>query len=52
MAFFGSFFAAAPSGYGALGGLLVAMLWMNIVSKLLFFGAEVCKVVAAQGGRS
>jgi membrane protein len=49
LAFFGGFFGDV-SGYGALGGVLVAMLWMNIVSKLLFFGAEVCKVVATQGG--
>jgi membrane protein len=32
--------------YGALGGVLAAMLWMNIVSQTLFFGAELCKVVA------
>jgi len=26
------------------------MLWMNIVSKVLFFGAELCKVVVANDG--
>jgi membrane protein len=34
------------SAYGAVGGLLVVMLWMKSVSQLLFFGAELCKVVA------
>jgi len=29
-----------------LGGLLVIMLWMDIVSQLPFFGAELSKVVA------
>jgi membrane protein len=32
--------------YGAIGGLLVVMLWMNFVSQVLFYGAEICKVVA------
>jgi membrane protein len=31
--------------YGAVGGLLMLMLWMNSVSQVLFFGAELCKVV-------
>jgi membrane protein len=39
-----------PSAYGALGGLLAVMLWMNVVSQMLFFGAELCKVVATRGG--
>jgi membrane protein len=34
-----------PTAYGAMGGLLMAMLWANTVSQLLFFGAELCKVV-------
>lgn len=40
--------ATADTGtpYGALGGLLVVMVWMNVVSKVLFFGAELCKVIA------
>jgi membrane protein len=33
--------------YGALGGVLILMLWMYIVSKALFFGAELCKVAAS-----
>ncbi|HEY8521524.1 MAG TPA: YihY/virulence factor BrkB family protein [Gammaproteobacteria bacterium] len=39
----------ASSVAGALGSLLAAMLWLNAVSQLLFFGAEVCKVSAARG---
>lgn len=35
--------------YGALGGLLVAMIWMNVVAQMLFVGAELCKVVAQRG---
>jgi membrane protein len=31
--------------YGALGALLMFMLWMKAVSEVLFFGAELCKVV-------
>jgi membrane protein len=34
------------SAYGAIGGLLVVMVWMKFVSQVLFYGAEVCKVVA------
>ena len=30
--------------YGAVGALLVVMFWMNAMSQLLFYGAEVCKV--------
>ena len=33
------------SPYGAIGALLVVMLWMNVMSQVLFYGAEVCKVV-------
>jgi membrane protein len=43
---YGVFFGSDTSAYGALGGLLVIMLWMNVVSQLLFFGAELCKVIA------
>lgn len=32
--------------YGALGGLLIGMLWMKVIAQVLFFGAEVCKVVS------
>jgi membrane protein len=33
------------SPYGAIGALLAVMLWMNFVSQVLFYGAELCKVV-------
>jgi uncharacterized BrkB/YihY/UPF0761 family membrane protein len=26
--------------------VLAVVLWMNVVSQVLFFGAELCKVVA------
>jgi membrane protein len=32
------------SAYGALGGLLAGLLWIKLVSQILFFGAELCKV--------
>jgi membrane protein len=43
---YGAFFGRNLSTYGAIGGLLVIMLWMNAMSQVLFFGAELCKVVA------
>jgi membrane protein len=42
----------SQSAYGALGGVLAVMLWMNVVSQTLFFGAELCKVVATRGTHS
>ncbi|HEX7086174.1 MAG TPA: YihY/virulence factor BrkB family protein [Vicinamibacterales bacterium] len=44
----GALLGHEPSATGALGSVLVAMLWINLVSQLLFFGAEVSKVVARQ----
>jgi membrane protein len=32
--------------YGVIGGILLLMLWMNLVTKVLFFGAELCKVAS------
>lgn len=32
------------SAYGAIGGILMVMLWMHAISKMLFFGAELSKV--------
>lgn len=50
------FFGDSRSAYGALGAMLAFMLWLNIVSQVLFFGAELSKVVATPaprgGGRS
>lgn len=39
----------SPLGGAAIGGVLMVMLWKNVISKVLFFGAEVCKVVATSG---
>lgn len=41
----------AKSAYGAVGGVLVIMLWMHVVGKVLFFGAELCKVSASARNR-
>jgi membrane protein len=46
LALSGTFFGTNLSAYGAVGTLLAAMLWINIVSQCLFFGAELCKVLA------
>jgi len=46
LALYGFFFEKNPNAYGAIGGLLAVLLWMNIVSQVLFFGGELCKVVA------
>jgi membrane protein len=45
LALYSRYLANSLSAYGALGAVLVIMLWMNIVSQVLFFGAELCKVV-------
>jgi len=44
LALTGVFFGANFSAYSALGGVLAVMLWMSIVSQVLFYGAELCKV--------
>jgi membrane protein len=41
-------FGARLSAYGAIGALLIAMLWMNVISQCLFYGAELCKVIATR----
>jgi len=45
---YGVLFGDGKNAYGALGALLVFMLWLNVVSQVLFFGAELCKVMASQ----
>lgn len=45
-------FGSTHGAYGAIGALLVAMLLMNVMSQLLFFGGELCKVVAAQSSET
>ena len=49
LALYGAHFGGI-SASGAIGGLLVIMIWMNTVSQVLFDGAELCKVVARRDG--
>lgn len=44
LALYGALIGRNLSAYGAIGGVLVIMLWMNLVAQGLFFGAELCKV--------
>lgn len=46
LALYGVFVGSSFSAYGAIGGVLIIMLWMNVVSQVLFYGAELCKVVS------
>ena len=48
LALYGVWFSDSRSTYGALGGVLAVMLWMYVVSQVLFFGAELCKVGATR----
>lgn len=41
---YAAYAAEGLSAYGAIGGVLIIMLWMQAVSQVLFFGAELCKV--------
>jgi membrane protein len=43
---YGVFFPSHFGALGAVGGLLLVMLWMNVVSQILFYGAELCKVMS------
>jgi len=43
---YGIFVAENFGAWGAIGGLLMIMLWMYVVSQILFYGAELCKVMA------
>jgi membrane protein len=45
---YGIFVADSFGAWGAIGGLLMIMLWMYVVSQILFYGAEVCKVMASR----
>jgi len=51
LSLYGFFFEKNPNAYGAIGALLAVLLWMKAVSQVLFFGGELCKVVA-NGSRS
>jgi membrane protein len=41
---YGSYAGKTLGAYGAIGGLLILMLWISVTSQMLFFGAELCKV--------
>jgi membrane protein len=44
VAVYAGYAASRWSAYGAVGGILMVMLWMHAMSKVLFFGAELSKV--------
>ena len=46
LSLYGAFFGSSHGAYGVVGGILAVMLLMNIISQVLFYGAELCKVVA------
>lgn len=50
LSLYAAYFGDHLSAYGALGALLALMLWLNLISKVLFFGAELSKVVASRAG--
>jgi membrane protein len=50
LALYGALLGSRRSAYGAIGGVLAVMLWMNVVSQMLFLGAELCKVVSTRAG--
>lgn len=44
LALYGALVGRNLSVYGAVGSVLVVMLWLNLVAQGLFLGAELCKV--------
>ncbi len=47
LALVGAYFGRL-SAPGVIGALLAFTLWLNLVTQMLFFGAELCKVVASR----
>lgn len=47
LALYGAYFGGLNVP-GALGALLAIMVWLNLVSQFVFYGAELCKVVASR----
>ncbi|HEY1304113.1 MAG TPA: YihY/virulence factor BrkB family protein [Vicinamibacterales bacterium] len=47
LVFFGGVLGQGRGAPGAFGSVLALMLWINVVCQLLFYGAELCKVVYA-----
>jgi membrane protein len=50
LSLYGNYFGSHLSTYGAMGALLAVMLWMKLVSQIVYFGAELCKVTVARAG--
>ena len=48
LASYASYLGGKLGAYGAIGGLLIVMLWINVIAQMLFFGAELCKVIASR----
>jgi membrane protein len=46
LALYAVYFGHNVSAYGALGAALMIMLWMKVMSQVLFYGAEVCKIIS------
>jgi membrane protein len=44
---YGVLFADKFGAWGAIGGLLMIMLWMYVVSQILFYGAVACRVMSS-----
>src|SRR5262245_46078817 len=49
LALYGAYFGSLTVP-GALGSLLAITVWLNLVSQVVFYGAELCKVVASREG--
>src|SRR5262245_30804343 len=50
LALYGAYFGSLTVP-GALGSLLAITVWLNLVSQVVFYGAELCKVVAGREGQ-
>src|SRR5262249_50644949 len=50
LALYGAYFGSLTVP-GALGALLAITVWLNLVSQVVFYGAELCKVVASREGQ-
>src|SRR5262245_27437649 len=51
LALYGAYFGSLTLP-GALGALLAMTVWLNLVSQVVFYGAELCKVVASRERQS
>lgn len=46
LALYAVYFGTNLTAYGALGGMLILMLWIKTIAQMLFVGAELCKVAS------